>query len=226
MNLRLTFVRGCRLALSAGLLSASYVAFASGMLFASSSPANNASTRTSWLSAAGVTTPEFFDGFETYAVGTVLNGSAINGGAVLSATVAIDQGGVVQSNPSFFGGATPIDTKALALVEQTATFTFATPVDYFGAYRMDAPGLIWTITYSDGQAEQYGLGNTGSNGVIFAGIWRNNMPKIKQVTYGSFTAGDGKWGLDNIEYGAVPEPTSLLIFGLGTLLVGKRSRRP
>ncbi len=55
---------------------------------------------------------------------------------------------------------------------------------------------------------------TGSSGntAEFFGIWRNNMPRITRIQLDA--SGDGMWGMDNIEYGTVPEPGSLTLLAI------------
>jgi hypothetical protein len=68
-----------------------------------------------------------------------------------------------------------------------------------------------------------GTGAGGNTGEFFGNI-RNDMPRIIRVRVDA--SGDGRWDLDNIEYGVrvivdgIPEPPTLLLAGSRTGCVG------
>lgn len=205
---------------------------AAGLTFASSSFANNGATRTSFLNATGITTPEYLVDFESFAVGDNLNGDLLPGGLVYTTnSTSATNGGVVQSDPNFFGTSNPIGTKALSILESaTNVVTFTTPVDYFGGILIDVNGSPITVTYVGGATQTFNVGQSGSTGNtgVFFGIFRNDQPQILSVNINA-QGGDGEAGLDNFEYGVVqpvPEPATMAALGLGALaLLRRRARR-
>lgn len=192
----------------------------------STSFAGNAAMRTSWLTAAGITGGQYFIDFESYSVGTNLNGVDLGGGVTLSHPTA---SALVQSSPTFFGSSNPIDTKALALGENAGVITlnFATPVDYIGGYDIDQPGATLRATLTDNSTISFSWDSTGSSGnsAEFWGLWRNDAAAISKVEFVATNGGDGEWGLDNLEYGAVPEPGTMIVVGAGLALTQLRRRR-
>lgn len=200
--------------------------FGSVLFFNSASFAGNGAMRSSWLTAAGITGGQYFVDFESYAVGTNLNGVDLGGGAALSHPTST---ALVQSSASFFGSSNPIDTKALSLGETSGTITlnFATPVDYIGGYDIDQPGATVRATLTDNSTISFSWDSTGSSGnsAEFWGLWRNDAAAISKVEFVATNGGDGEWGLDNLEYGAVPEPGTMIVVGAGLALTQLRRRR-
>lgn len=194
-------------------------------LFNATAPADNAAQRLAWLSASGIAAGTHFQDFESIAVGTNIHGVPLAGGL----TITHSQGNaIVQSSPSFFGGSNPIDSRALALRNSSSLFTlltFASPVDYFAAYDIDSPSGTVTLTFEDTTTSTVLLDTTSSGGdsAEFWGIYRNDMPRIAQIRFAP-GGGDGEVGLDNLEYGVVPEPASLAAVGLGLLALARRRR--
>lgn len=196
------------------------------LFFNSQTPANNATTRASWLAASGIVAGAYFQDFESVDVGTNLHGVLLPGGL----TITHSQGNAyVQSASSYFGGSNPIDTRALALRNgggMETLLTFATPVDYFAAYDIDSPAGAVLITFEDQTTATVSLETTGSGGLTaeFWGIYRNDMPRIAVVRYAP-GGGDGEVGLDNIEFGPVPEPATIAALGIGLVAIASRRRR-
>lgn len=199
---------------------------ASPLFFNSATSGGNVAMRSSWLAAIGITGGQYFNDFESYAVGTNLNGVDLGGGVTLSHPTS---SALVQSAASFFGGSNPIDTKALALGETVSAITlnFATPLNYIGGYDIDQPGATLRVTLTDNSTFSFGLDTTGSSGdsAEFWGVWRNDAAAISKVEFLATNGGDGEWGLDNIEYGAVPEPGTMIVVGAGLALTQLRRRR-
>lgn len=212
------------LVLGMGALTSS--AFGSALFFNSTSFAGNPAVRNSWLTAIGIPNGQYFVDFESYAVGTNLNAVDLGGGASITHPTS---NALVQSASSFFGGSNPIGTKALALGESTGTITllFASPVDYVGGYDIDQPGGVLRATFTDNTTAQINLESTGSSGnsAEFWGVWRNDGPSITKLEFLSTSGGDAEWGLDNLEYGAVPEPGTMIALGAGLALAQLRRRR-
>jgi hypothetical protein len=209
--------------LVAGLSASS---MAAPMFFNSTSFANNATVRNDWLTAIGISGGDFLVDFENFAVGINLNGVDLGGGVDVSHPTGTS---LVQSNSSFFGGSNPIGTRALALAEvvNPIIISFATPADYIGGFDIDMPGCILRATFADNTTAQITLDATATSGntAEFWGIWRNDAPGITRVEFLGTNGGDGEWGLDNLEYGLVPEPGTLLALAAGLGAAAFRRRR-
>ena len=105
------------------------------------------------------------------------------------------------------------------------TFTFATPIDSFGAYFTGWQVLGQTIGYSGGGgAVTLPMGPADfSGGTRFFGFVDIGA-SISSITY---TALGDFVGIDDVRYGSasVPEPTTLLLLGTGLAVVAYRRRR-
>lgn len=78
----------------------------------------------------------------------------------------------------------------------------AKPVDYVAFQDIDHEGTEVTVEFVDGsQSFVFNIDETDASGdtAEFVGIFRNNMPRIKRVLLNA--SGDGRWGIDNLEYG-------------------------
>lgn len=193
------------------------------IFFDASTPADNATTRADFLAAAGVSAGEYFEDFEGYALNTDMEGASLAGGVTLhnSGTGLFQIRGSGQ-----FGGSNPIDAKGLWQNETAyLEVIFSNPATYFAAYDIDHTGTNVIVTYSDGSSEQLHLDSTGGSGntAEFHGFVAENGLNITKLQYDS--AGDSSWGLDNFEYGAVPEPASLTLLGIGALALLKKRKQ-
>lgn len=211
------------LGLAAGLVATS---MAAPVFFNSTSFASNASVRNDWLNAIGISGGDFLVDFEGFAVGVNLNGLDLGGGVDVSHPSG---NSIVQSSSTFFGGSNPIGSRALALTEvvDPIIISFAVPADYIGGFDIDMPGCILRATFADNTTAQITLDVTATSGdsAEFWGIWRNDAPGITRVEFLGTSGGDGEWGLDNLEYGLVPEPGTLLALGAGLGVALRRRRR-
>lgn len=216
--------KSCLVALS--VLAMASTSSAAVQFFNSSNFGNNATMRNNWLSAIGIASGEHFADFESYAVGTNLNGVGLGGGATLTHPSG---SALVQSSSSFFGNSNPIGTRALALDEISGaiTLTFSTPVDYIGGFEIDNPGSTLRVTLTDSSTATINLESTavGGDSAEFWGVFRNDMPAITMAEFLNTNGGDGEWGLDNLEYGVVPEPGTIAVMGAGLLLLARRRIR-
>jgi hypothetical protein len=206
-----------------GCLSAGSMAQVS--IFNSASSAGNAAARNAWLAAAGILAPDNLEDFESYGLGTNLSGSLLSGGLTITDLHA-SPFAQVQSASSFFGGSVPIG-KGLALKENhKIQFDFAAPTSYFGILTMDDGGSDVRIYLDDNTTVDFNnLDTAGSSGANseFLGFYSNG-PKIVKIDYYG-QGGDGEWGIDNVQYAAVPEPGTLVALGAGAALLASRRRR-
>ena len=102
-----------------------------------------------------------------------------------------------------------------------ATFSFASPIDSFGAYitgtETDLPGDI-TVNFTDGSIETLALTKTPDGGGVLYFGFTDAGASISSVTFTEGPTGSSRdiWGIDDVTFGAtVPEPGSILLFGTG-----------
>jgi hypothetical protein len=113
---------------------------------------------------------------------------------------------------SFFGG--------------TMTFTFATPVDAWGAYFTGVQLGGETITFNDGSSQTVGIPNVGS-GAEFVGFTDAGQ-SISSIT---INVGGDIVGMDDVRYSgpgsgsSVPEPATFGLFGIALAGIGILRRR-
>lgn len=214
-----------RFLVSLAVLGAVAVSFGQVSIFNSSSASNNAATKSSWLSAAGITAGDVFQDFESYALGTNLNGAALGGGLTIS-EISTNPFMQVQSNGSFFGGSVPFG-KGLALKEnRLIRFQFDAPISYFSLYSLDDGGSDVRVHLENGTFQDFNnldVAGSGGQNAEFLGFFATG-PKIVRIDYAG-QGGDGEYGFDNLEYQAVPEPGLLLAGGVGLALLVKKRRQ-
>lgn len=208
-------------AVAVGLGAFTAGANAAAETFNAEEPADNAATRAAWLAAAGVDEPQFLVDFESgFSPGQNISGQAglFPGGLVIRDSSSAGEA-IISGSSSDFGGSNPVGSLAVSHNEQQyleLDFS-ASPVDYVAFQDIDQAGTGGTITFVGGATQNFSLETTGASGdtAEFFGIWRADMPRITLVQLDA--SGDGGWGLDNIEYGLIPEPatagTCLLLGG-------------
>lgn len=203
-------------------------AFGSVQFFNSDVPADNATTRASWLSAAGVGTPAFLEDFESSALLNV-NVSGVSGllaGSLTITDTSTEGEAFVRNSSSYFGGSNPVGSQALAHNErQYLQLDFgAGGVDYVGGLDIDHGVTTVIVTYVGGGTSTHSLEGTGSSGdtAEFWGFFRNDMPRITRIEMDA--SGDGEWGVDNLEFGAapVPEPATIALVGMALAAAARR----
>lgn len=206
-------------------LCASIVACASAsaieLPFISPAFASNGTFRSNWLTAMNIVAPTVTGQFDELADGNISGVANVYPGLTLTSS---NNSALVTSSTGLLGTSNPIGLKAVALREdQTITLTFATPVDYFSLISIDAGGLQVTTNYTDSTTSVHNTGSSVSSGNsgIFTGLYRNDRPRISSVVLFG-TGGDNEWGLDNVEYGIVPEPSSFLALSAAVLLLRRR----
>lgn len=195
--------------------------------FNSSTPAGNSAARSDWLTAMGIAAPEFSIDFESgFTDGQNIHGLNIfPDGLLLNDTGPGTPAITIRSGAGDIGGSNPVGGFSATQDEQ-AFFELdfsANPVDYIGFLDIDHTGTSGVITFVGGTTENISLDSTSSSGdtAEFYGIFRNDRPRITKLELNA--SGDGRWGLDHIEYGSnIPEPSSILLgaavlFGLGVM---------
>ena len=194
-------------------------------VFNSPDVATNAATRDAWLAAAGITSPNFTEDFESYSIGTVLQSTPLIGGATITdsnASPIIS----VQSSSAFFGSSVPFG-QGLALREgRTYNIVFAVPTTYVALYDIDQGGSDFRVFLSDSTFfDVLNLDSTASSGSSgeFLGFVSTGVA-ITEIRFNA-SGGDGEVGIDDLQYGAVPEPATLTLLGLGAVAVLRRKRR-
>ena len=211
----------------ASLLSFPVAADAAIITFNSGAPANNTATRDSWLSTIGLTSPEYVVDFESGFVNlqNISGDTGLFPGGLVITDTAGDQA-IIRTGAGIINGSNPIGQ--FAVTHGEAAFLdldfSASPVDYVGGFDIDQAGMNVTVFFVGGGSAVFALEttNVGGDSAEFWGIYRNDMPQITGVRFDA--TGDGRWGLDNIQYGA-PEPATLLLLGMGAAGLAVRRRR-
>jgi hypothetical protein len=203
---------------------------ASPVYFNSLSYSGSPSMESDWLAylnSKGITSPAYIVGFETgFTNGQNIDGYAFDGGLVIDTTGTGNDATIVKGAGSV-GGSNPIGQYAVIYYDGKGTMelNFTSPINYLSFYDIDHPvGPILTITYADSSKDTLTLDNSyqllSKNTAEFFGLYSD-----KEITHLSFSLlseaplGDGKLGIDNIQYGAapVPVPAGFLLLASGLL---------
>jgi hypothetical protein len=187
------------------VLGLSTTAGADIMTFNSSSAGNNAATRTAWLEAIGIGAPAHLVDFESGFV----NGENIHGvGGLFPLDMVINdtdaESAIMRTGSGVIGGSNPVGDFAVTQNERPfleLDFS-ANPVDYVAFQDIDQSGTSGVVTFVGGGTANisFETTSTGGNSAEFFGIFTNDQPPITLVQLDA--AGDGRWGIDNIEYGS------------------------
>jgi len=108
-----------------------------------------------------------------------------------------------------------------------ATFTFANPIDSFGAYftGWQLAGQTINIGYLNGSTAVLAMqAGNASGGTLFFGL-TDFGSSISSIEYISGTSSTDAVGIDDVRFGtAVPEPATIILMGLGlaSIVVMKR----
>jgi hypothetical protein len=119
---------------------------------------------------------------------------------------------LIRSGARSIGGSNPVGVFSLTHDEQAyleLDFS-ASPVEYVAFQDIDQTSTSGIVTFVGGGTSTISFETTGrSNDTAeFFGIFRNDMPRITLVQLNA--SGDGRWGIDTIEYGGTPVPLESL----------------
>lgn len=112
----------------------------------------------------------------------------------------------------------------------TVTFTFAIPIYAFGFYLTDTqenfPGPI-TVSFDDGGSVALGITKNGADGGAL--FWGYSNPGAAISSFSLNTGATGEirdiWGIDDVYYAQIPEPSTVFLLGAGLAYLGWRRRR-
>jgi hypothetical protein len=153
----------------------------------------------------------------TIATGVTMNGSDASGDPQTVVNAPVGTPADVYGYNTTAGG-----SKFVSLLGGSLTFSFATPIDAFGAYLSGVQLAGETITFSDGSSESIGIPNPGiGGGVDFLGF-TDFGKSISSVEINVQTSSGGDIvGVDDVRYQtastSTPEPGSVAL--LATIFV-------
>lgn len=229
------------LSVSAARTSAALTTFSGEDLGVGPNTAHPVSTATAASFDAATAGTASIITFEAAPVGT-FSTLTVAPGVMLSGVNYLGSNQQVLSSPSFpanpqlggfdttAGGSNYVDALGGSL-----TFTFATPIQSFGAYFTGIQTAFYSdaIQFSDGTAESVvlpGTGTTTSAGALDFVGFTDPGRSITSVTVNagpSSSTGADEIGVDDVRYQAVPEPSGLGLTAAaaGAVALGRRRRQ-
>ena len=190
---------------------------------------NSIAAYTQFATAGAALSPLGTITFENQPIGFNSNFSAAAGVNITIINAPDFGDGITGISTTTFGNlygfnTTPGGSKWLGFPGWSAEVTFAEPTDYFGFWLTGvqsrfSPSEI-AVTFHDGTAQILEAPISENGGAAFFGF-TDAGKSISAITISNFS-GDF-WGIDDVAYNAVPEPSSVLLlgacaFGLARLL--------
>lgn len=177
------------------------------LFFNSSVPSENEATRQNWLNAIGIDNSQYLVDFETGFVDDQ-NISGVSGffpnDLIVSDTSSAEEA-IIRSGAGIINGSNSVGEFSLTHNEQPyLELDFSkNPVDYVAFQDIDQNGTTGIVTFADGSTADIEFETTAGSGdsAEFIGLFRNDMPPISLIQLDA--SGDGRWGVDNIEYGTI-----------------------
>lgn len=179
------------------------------MTFDSTDPANNTTTRNTWLNAIGISSPDYTVNFESgFTDGQNIHNTEIGTWLKISAPSGTTV--TIESGSGSIDGSNPIGSFAAEFSNEWngCALSFSTAVDYLGFHDIDKGAGTVTVYFVGGGYSTVSINATGTSGdsAEFFGIYRNDQPGITGIAFSFNNANIFDWGIDNIEYGIVPVP--------------------
>ena len=179
--------------------------------------------RNDWLSGLGIASPDHTIDFETgFVHDQDVLGAVLDGGLTITSPAGY---AYVTNSSGDLGGSLPVGVYALAVDEGDAyTFSFVDPVSYFAIYNMDNDNMNMEVHYSDGTSDVVTLAYGGASGHK-GNFLALDFDKVVDYLYiPRVNGGDGEVGIDNIEFGYIPEPATMTLLALGAVSLLRRRR--
>jgi len=225
-----------------GMFTSAAVAHAQLVTYNSGFPEENASVRANFYTAVGISGPQFLVDFETgftdeqnisgrtglFPRGLVIRDTSATPQAIIQqGPGSIESSGAFGTSPS-----NPVGSFALTHTPNGGSDLIldfsSNPVDYVAFQDLDTDenNSRIVLTFVGGSTQLFALpDSTRASGdtAEFLGFFRKDLPQITQLRldFSGVT-----FGVDNLEYGVVPEPSGVLLAGIGALaLLGGRPRR-
>jgi hypothetical protein len=231
------------LGLSAAVANAAPVVYSGEDIMAATNSPNplSAAAETSFVTGAGALGATSLINFETAPLGsfsnlTVAPGVTINGSDISLANQTIRDMSNFPGAPTLDGyNTTPGGANFLEMQGGTLTFTFASPIQAFGAYFSGVQNFTTdTVNFSDGTSQVLNIPEDGTSGSIgaldFVGF-TDAGASISSVTIFAGNNGFDDIGVDDVLFGPVasttpvPEPFTLSLFGAGVVGAAALRRR-